>query len=218
MKRLVLGLISGLCICAITSVSFGQVETDEPAQPAAPPIVLKPDAVVFQPSSPGTGDKLSLKIKKSDDLASAEVKWSINGEYIETSHYDGFVESIPLNAKIKAGDVIEAVVTPRSLSGVEGQPVLKKVTCRRPAPVLKVADQKIEGNLYTAKVVATDLEGGPLTLSLSGPPGMVMDSKGTITWKMSENTSGDFNVKVTAKDQAGGQSELTYSFRITRRR
>ena len=166
---------------------------------------------------PESGDKHSLKIEKSDNVASAEVRWSINDQYVETSHYDGIAESVPLHADIKSGDVIEAVVTPFHPSGGGGQPVARKVGCRKPAPTLKLADQKIEGNLYTAKVIATDSEGAPLTLSVSGPPGMAIDPKGTITWKMSETASGSFNIKVTAKDETGSQAELTYSFRVTRR-
>ncbi len=215
-RELVFGLICGFCICAVATASFGQVEADETSKPAAP-ILLKPDSLAFQPAMPESGDKLSLKIKKSEDVASAEVKWSINGEYAETSHYDGIVEAVPLQAKIKAGDVIEVVVTPYHPSGTEGQPVSRKVGCRKPAPTLKLADQKIDGNLYTAKVEATDPEGGPLSLTVSGPPGMVIDPKGTITWKMSETTAGSFNIKVIAKDQAGSQAELNYSFRVTRR-
>lgn len=216
MNRLVLGLIGGLCMCAIATASYGQIGATDDSREAAP-VLLKPDALSFQPAMPETGDKLSLKIKKDDNVASADVKWSINDEYVETSHYDGIAESVPLQAKIKSGDVIEAVVTPFHPSGVEGKPVSRKIGCRKPAPTLKLADQKIEGNLYTAKVIATDAEGAPLTLSVSGPPGMVIDPKGTITWKMSETTSGSFNIKVTAKDQAGSQAELAYSFRVTRR-
>jgi hypothetical protein len=216
MNRLVLGLISGLCVCAVVTASYGQIGAVEPSGESVP-VLLKSDALSFQPAMPETGDKLSLKIKKSDNVSSAEVTWSINGEYVETSQYDGIAESVPLQAKIKGGDMIEVAVKPFHPSGVAGQPVTRKVTCRKPAPTLKLTDQRIEGNLYTAKVVATDPEGGPLTLSVAGPPGMAIDPKGTITWKMTETTSGNFNVKVTAKDEAGSQAELTYSFRVTRR-
>lgn len=216
MNRLVLGLIGGLCACAVATASYGQIGAVEPSRETAPAL-LKSDALSFHPAMPETGDQLSLKIKKDDNVASAEVKWSINNEYVETSHYDGIAESVPLHAKIKSGDVIEVVVTPFHTSGVAGKPVSRKVGCRKPAPTLKLAEQKIEGNLYIAKVIASDEDGSPLTLSVSGPPGMAIDPAGTITWKMSETTSGSFNIKVIAKDKTGSQAELTYSFRVTRR-
>ncbi len=178
--------------------------------------MLLKDAVKFHPASPETGDKLTVQIKMTEQMSSAEVRWSVNGEESETANYDGSAESVELNKAIKSGDVIEVEVIPYSMSGVAGRPIQKKVTCRKAPPTLKLVDQKVEKNIYSARVEVKDPEDQPVTLSIEGPAGMTIDNSGAITWKLTDKTSGKFDVKVTAVDQAGGKAVLTYSFRITR--
>ena len=181
------------------------------------PVLLANDGVIFRPATPETGDKLSVQIKMSEQASSAEVRWSINGDLFDTVFHDGGAEPVELNKAIKSGDVIEVAVIPFNTSGVAGRPIHKKVVCRKAPPTLKLTEQKIQGSVYRAKIEARDPEDEPVSLSVNGPEGMVIDDKGAITWKFEEKTSGKFDVKVTAKDKAGGQTELTYSFRISRR-
>jgi hypothetical protein len=188
--------------------------TQSPAEVS--PILLKKDSVQFDPASPETGDKLGVKIKMTGEISSAEVRWIVNGEEVETAQYHGS-EAVELNRPIKSGDVIEIEVVPYDLSGTQGASVQKKVVCRKAPPTLKLVQQKIEKNTYTARVEAKDAEDGPITLSLEGPPGMTIDDNGGITWQITEKTSGRFDVKVTATDKSGGKAVLDYSFRITRK-
>lgn len=193
-------------------------QTPAPESPVdKPPILFGKDSVKFHPAAPETGDKLTLRIKMNEQTASAEIRWSINGEHFDTMFYDGAAESVELNKAIKSGDVIEAELIPYDMSGVAGVPIKKKVVCRKAPPTLRFAGQKIDGNIYRAKVEAKDTEGEPVTLSIDGPDGMVINQQGAITWKFGEKTSGKFEVKVTAKDKTGGQTQLSYSFRISRR-
>jgi hypothetical protein len=180
-------------------------------------VLLSKNAVTIHPASPETGDKLSVRIKMTEQVASADVQWSINGEPFDTVFYDGQAESVELNRAIKSGDVIEVTVVPHGTSGEAGRSIAKKVVCRKAPPTIKLVEQKIEGNVYRAKIETRDPEDEPVSLSVEGPQGMVIDNKGAITWNMTEKTSGKFDVKVTAKDKAGGQAVLNYSFRISRK-
>jgi hypothetical protein len=195
---------------------FAQTQgTEPPAE--GPPILLNQNSVKFHPAAPETGDKLTLQIKMGEQVASAEVRWTINGDHFNTVFFDGSTESLELNRAIKGGDVIEVEVAPYDNSGTAGIPISKKVVCRKAAPSLKLAEQKIDGNTYRAKVEAKDPEGEPLTLSIEGPQGIAIDQKGAITWKFNEKATGKFDIKVTAKDKTGNLAELSYSFRISRR-
>ncbi|HTY26214.1 MAG TPA: putative Ig domain-containing protein [Desulfomonilaceae bacterium] len=209
-------LISGFLLCAGHTALFAQSMSPEPAGDT-PPILLRYDAVTFQPASPQTGEKLTLRIQTNEQLASAEVRWSVNGNPVETSLFDGSSESVELNTPLKSGDVIEVEVIPSSTSGIEGRTIQKKTVCRKAPPTLKLVEQKIEGNTYSARIEAKDPEDQPVALSIEGPPGMAIDDKGAITWKLTEKTSGKFDVKVTGKDKEGGKAELTYSFRVSRK-
>jgi hypothetical protein len=85
-------------------------------------------------------------------------------------------------------------------------------------PNLRLLKQEISGSNYIAKVQATDPEEGPVTLSLEGPPGMHIDQKGNVSWNIGTQTSGNFQIKISAKDQEGGTAVLTYSIQIGRSR
>jgi hypothetical protein len=198
------------------TVLFAQTPTPE-SPGVGPPILLTKNSIKFHPAAPETGDKLTLQIKMNERVASAEIRWSVNGDPLETVLYDGSAESVGLNKEIKSGDVIQAEVIPYDMVGAAGIPISKKVICRKAPPTMKLVEQKIDGNVYSAKVEAKDPEGEPLTLTVTGPQGMVIDQKGAISWKFSQTTSGKFDVKVTAKDKTGGRAELAYSFRISRR-
>lgn len=209
-------IISGFLLLLGQTGLFAQAPiTQSPAD--APPVLLSKDAVKFQPASPETNDKLTVQIKMSEQVASAEVRWSINGEHFDTIFYDGATESVELDKAIKSEDVIEVEVIPYDMSGVAGRPIRKKVVCRKAPPTIKLAEQKIEGNVYRAKIEARDPEDEPVSLSVDGPEGMVIDHKGAITWNITEKTTGKFDVKVTAKDKAGGKAVLNYSFKISRK-
>jgi len=181
------------------------------------PVLLANDAVKFQPAAPETNDKLTVQIRTNEQISSADVIWSINGEQLDTMFYDGGAGSVELKKAIKSGDVIEVQVIPYDMSGTAGKPINKKVVCRKAPPTLKLTEQKIQGNVYRAKIEAQDPEGAPVFLTVAGPAGMVIDEKGAITWKLTEKTAGKFDVKVTAQDTTGGRVELAYSFQISRR-
>ncbi len=189
--------------------------TQSPAEVS--PILLPRDAVKFQPASPETGDKLALVVKMSEKISSAEIRWSVNGDHHDTVYDDGSGESVELDKAIKSGDVIEVEVIPYDMSGTPGRTVQKKVVCRKAPPTLKLVHQKVEKDTYSALVEVKDPEDQPVSLSIEGPPGMTIDNSGAITWKITEKTTGKFDVQVTGADNAGGKATLNYSFRISRK-
>ena len=216
------GKFGALLIGAFLLILMGQTGsfaqepvTQSPAEVS--PVLLSKDAVKFQPASPETGDKLALLVKMTEQTSSAEVRWSINGDHFDTVHYDGSGESVGLNKSIKSGDVIEVEVIPYDMSGTPGRTVQKKVVCRKAPPTLKLVTQKIEKDTYSAIIEVKDPEDQPVSVSLEGPPGMTIDNNGAVTWKITEKTTGKFDVKVTAADNVGGKAVLNYSFKISRK-
>ncbi len=204
-----------LILVGKTALFAQEQGTQSPPEPS--PVLLTKDSVKFQPASPETGDKLALIIKMTEEISSADVRWSVNGDHYDTVQYDGSGEPVELNRAIKSGDIIEVEVIPYDLSGTPGRTIQKKVVCRKAPPTLKLVDQKVERDTYSATVEVKDPEDQPVSVSLEGPPGMTIDNNGAITWKITEKTTGKFEVKVTATDKLGGKAVLNYSFRIGRK-
>ena len=171
----------------------------------------------FLPPQPRTGDDLKVKITVGGSALRAEVRWSVNGEEVALSDCNDTVPEAALGVAIKAGDQIEVSVTPFNAENEAGWPMVRKITIGNAPPHIKLLEQKIVSGVYTAKVEATDPEGEPVSFTLQqGPPGMSVDPKGAISWRFSQGTTGKFDVKVSAKDQQGGEAVLLYSFAIRR--
>ena len=208
MKRL-------LCLIGVVGATLAvwgsAVAQEETGQPGMPTVA----EASFDPSQPETGNKLKLRLKLNAAVR-AEVKWSINGEEVERSDYDGQGEYVTLGKPIKADDRISVSVIPYNASAAPGAEVSRKVVCQNAPPLLRVASQNLVGDDYTAKIEVRDPENDPVTLSLQGPPGMQIDQKGTISWKIDRTTTGSFPIVVTGRDDKGGQGVLTYSIGIRR--
>jgi hypothetical protein len=198
-------------VVAAAATAGSAVAQDEASQPGVPFV----SNASFDPPLPETGSKLKLRLKL-ESAARAEVRWSINGEEVETLDYDGLAGFVPLGKPIKAEDRISVTVIPFDASGSTGNELKKTVVCGNAPPLLRVANQNLTRDTYTAKIEARDPENDPVTLSLEGPPGMLIDQKGNVTWKIGPTTSGSFTVVVTGKDEKGGQGVLTYSIGIRR--
>lgn len=169
-------------------------------------------AVVFSPERPNSGTPLKLKIKLDDGAIRAEVKWTVNGQEVKKSDFDGIAPFVEFQEKIKADDVVEAAVTPFDHYGAEGLTVTKSVVIADSPPTMKLMDEKIDGGNYLAVIEFSDPDGGPVTLSVKeGPPGLAIDEKGKITWKLKPGISGSFPVIISGKDEKGSEAILSYS-------
>lgn len=186
------------------------VHGEDPTQgPSGPPRVGE---TKFDPPQPMTGQRVKLHIKLEGTAVRAEAKWFVNEQEVETSDYDGLGKPIKLDKEIKAGDKISVVVTPYDGIGSSGIEAKHEVTIANAPPVVKVGDQKVQGNMYSAHVDAVDPQGGPVKFTINqAPEGLAIDSAGKVTWKISEAVSGSFPVIITASDERGGQTVVSFT-------
>lgn len=173
--------------------------------------------VSFEPSRPVTGDRLKLKVKLGGDALRAEVQWSVNGEEVQFSDIDEFDQYAELDRVVSAGDRIDVSLTPFDPEGFAGKTGAKTILVGNAVPVMKLGEQKIVGDMYKVKLEVIDPEGEEVSLRLKeGPPGMKINPNGLITWKFGRDTSGKFDVKVSAKDRRGAEAVIMYTFTIRR--
>lgn len=178
---------------------------------AAPTI----EQMKFDPEQPVTGETLKLVIKIGGDALRAEILWRINDNEVARSDYDGLIPSLKLDHKINVGDKISATATPFDAIGTAGKTETKSVTVENAPPTAKLSDQKIIGNVYSAKITATDPEGGPITYSVNqGPDGLAIDQHGNVNWRLLDSTSGNFPVIIGVKDEKNAETLLQFSIGI----
>lgn len=170
----------------------------------------------LDPENPETGADLKVNFKLKEPAVRADVKWFVNDSEVGPGKYDGVSTRAELGQPIKEGDKVKVEITPFDGGGTEGAVASKEITIRNAPPDLELIDQKLDGQTYKARVAAKDPEGGGVTLDLQGPEGMKIDQKGNITWKLTSSTVGKFDIKVTAKDEKGAETVLTYSLGIRR--
>ncbi len=173
--------------------------------------------VEFQPLRPMTGDHLKVNINFSEEVVRADFKWLINGEEADAVDLDETDTVVKLERAIASGDKIEVTITPYDEEGAPGPMFTKKTSCGNAGPEMKLVRQNLTGETYEAEVEAVDPEGGKVALTLKqGPPGMKLRQDGRITWELDAGASGKFPVKVSAKDEAGAETILSFSFSINR--
>lgn len=171
----------------------------------------------FDPDRPETGDDLKLRIVLDGNAVRAEAKFLKNQQDAGSTFYDGIAEFVKMDRPVKAGDKIEAFVTPFSAEGTPGNTVTKKVEVLNAAPAAKITDQKLTGNTYSARIEAEDPEGDAVTFALKeGPKGLTVDDRGNVNWKFGENVTGNFIVAISVKDAKGAEAILSYSIGLRR--
>ncbi|MFH0821971.1 MAG: putative Ig domain-containing protein [Pseudomonadota bacterium] len=201
-------LVAVLMYVSCPAVCIGQDESEE-SRPAVTA------AASFEPSPPRSGAPVKLRIRLGGNAIRAEVKWFINGEEVGVTDFDGVGPSVVLEQTMKIGDKIRAEVVPYDAYGNSGSPAVLDAECQNSAPDLKLTSQKLDGLMYTAKIKATDPEGSPVTLTLhKSPEGMTIDADGTIKWRITNETSGAFEVEVLGRDEQGAEAVASYTFNI----
>jgi hypothetical protein len=168
--------------------------------------------IKFDPPQPMTGQQVKLNIRLEGAAVRAEVKWSINGEEVETTDYDGLGKPVKLDKETKAGDKVSVAVIPYDGIGASGTEAKGEITIAPAPPIVKVGEQKIQGNVYTARVDAVDPQGGPVKFTINqAPEGLTIDSQGNVTWRISEGVAGSFPVVIAASDERGGHSVVSFT-------
>ncbi|MBI4963374.1 MAG: hypothetical protein HY913_08855 [Desulfomonile tiedjei] len=220
-----LWLLLFACLICLTfqtpSASFGQTDADDEPELTAPestaPEAAQVTELKLDPERPETGSRLKAFIKMSGAVR-AEVRWSLNGEEVDLVDYDGLSGHVDFAKPLRAGDKVAVAVTPFDVSQAPGNTATREVVCINAAPNLRLVKQEIVGYNYRAQVEAKDPENEPLELTIEGPPGMAIDPKGHVSWTIGTQTSGQFQIKVSAKDKEGATAILTYSIQIGRTR
>jgi hypothetical protein len=205
-----------LVICWLASAAAVFAQEPPPGADAAagPPKVAK---AVFNPPRPRTGDRLALNLTTTGQALRVEVRWKVNDEDVQLSDALEAEAEVPLARDLRAGDRVEATATPFGLQNEQGLAEVRRIMIGNAPPLLRVVDQKIEGNVYRAKIEVSDPEGDPVALQIKeGPPGMRIDPSGVITWKFNPDTVGAFSVKVVGKDEPGGEAILDFGFSLKR--
>jgi hypothetical protein len=199
-----------LLICAVCAAAGSEGGAQAP--PAGPAVgVIKID-----PAIPMTGDTIRLNVTLTGDAVRAEIKWTINGTEVQTSECDGCEKPVELNQTVTKGDTVVASVTPYNAGGEAGSRVDRYITVRNAPPDVKLVSESLQGGYYRAKIEGSDPEGGPINLVLeSGPPGLTMDDKGNVEWKIGPDTpSGRYEVKVSVEDDMAQKTYLNYEVGI----
>jgi hypothetical protein len=198
-------VLTAVLICLGLSPAYGQS--------GAPTVV----DVKVDPQQPQTGDTIKIWFNLGEGAERAEVRWSVNGEEVQLTDYVESVKFVELERPAKAGDKIEATITPFDASGEAGKAIVRQIVCASAPPELKLVDQRIEKGAYRARIEARDRQGGAVSLVLEqAPPGMKMDAKGNIEWALGNDTAGRFPVKVRAKGDKSGEAVLSFDVGIKR--
>lgn len=199
------GMVCGVMLVGHVSLSGAE------APPSGPTVTN----VRVDPPIPRTGDKVKLSFNLAGGAIRADVQWFYNGEDLGTVYYDGYGPPLELDRVLKAGDKLVVAITAYDASGDRGKVVEQKIECRKAPPILKLSSEDIKGEIYTAKIEATDPEGGKVKLSLEqAPKGMTIDQQGNIEWKLQRDVSSRNIIKVKGEDDKGQKSFLTYEVSI----
>jgi hypothetical protein len=171
-----------------------------------PPTITKAKIL---PAVSKAGDILKIDAIGSDrdgDEVSLSFAWSKNGEPAGSNE--------TLEAPFKRGDKISVRITPFD-GEAYGQPItLTTEIYNSPPRAFTGGTEKLENNIYSYQIKATDPDGDALTYTFKqAPKDMTIDKTGLITWKVREEDAGIHPVTVQITDGHGG--EIVYNFNVT---
>ncbi|GEM_PF-1927752 len=173
-----------------------------------PPVTLRAE---LSPAMPRADSTVIVNIKTRDidgDNVTFKYKWTVNGKFAGEEEF--------LDGDLKRGDIITVEVTP--FDGDDyGQTVRLKTEIFNSPPVFSAKQPYLDGNIYKYQVAATDPDGDKLTYALKeSPEGMSIDpATGMITWNVSSENEGVYDIKVSISDNNGGEIIVPFSTRIS---
>jgi hypothetical protein len=177
----------------------------------SPPSVL---SVPFSPNDIHTGVDITVNPEGYDpdgDTVGFNYKWSVNGDEIADD------SPILTGDHFKRGDKVALTVVPYDSEGTGTPFASQNIVIPNGAPrILSSPPQRVQGGVYTYRVVADDPDGDPLTYSLvTSPDGMTIDSRtGEIKWPITEKSSGDHIIEVVVQDPGGMKTTQKYTVTI----
>jgi hypothetical protein len=170
------------------------------------PVILKTKLRLESANNKDVFKVIAEGYDKDGDAVTFKYEWTKNNEPAGSGdNLNGF----------KRGDKISVKITP--FDGKDyGAPRILTTEIKNSTPkIIEHKEVKLEGDLLTYQVKASDPDGDELSYSLvSGPKGMTIDSfTGLIKWPVKQKDSGKYEVKVKASDNHGGETD--YDFTIT---
>lgn len=166
--------------------------------------------VRFVPGDRGSGSAIGVEAEGYDadgDAVQFEFAWRKNGEAAGTGQRP--------EGAVKRGDKLAVTITPFD-GGDRGKSATLYREIRNTPPVIEGQEQfRVEGNVVTFHVRASDADGDPLAYSVKDAPGgMRIDgATGWVRWETEAGTTGRVPFAVIVSDGSGG--EATASFAVT---
>jgi hypothetical protein len=208
----------------------GEVEQEQTIGKEAVPSSEKPE-VVQEPANRNTppritqfnvaprnaivGDTVKAETETLDgeeDTVAVTYQWSRNDEPIEETS-----NTLVLKDHFKRGDKITVKATPDD-GKVKGtsMTITMKIANASPAVKGEAEPFRLDGDLYTYQVKATDPDGDELMYALKEAPyGMTIDpKKGFIQWKVPPDFTGTSSHTVSVTDGHGGETTGTFVIEI----
>lgn len=156
-----------------------------------------------------SGDILKIDATGSDrdgDEISLSFEWSKNGKP------SGSSES--LEGPFKRGDKISVKIIPFDGEAYGQSITLTTDIFNSPPRALPGGTERLENNIYSYQIKATDPDDDMLLYTLKqSPKDMAINKTGLITWKVDEKDAGRHPVTVQITDGHGG--EILYNFDVT---
>jgi len=129
-----------------------------------------------------------------------DIAWKKNGEPAGSGPR--------MELPVRRGDKVTVTIVALDGEG-PGRPVTLTREIRNTPPMIRGHEQfRVEGNVVSFRVVATDADGDPLSYAIKeGPPGASIDpSSGRVLWNTSGEPKGKFPFLVAVSDGAGGET------------
>ncbi len=156
------------------------------------------------------GNSIGVEAETFDadgDPVQVDIQWRKNGEPAGLGNR--------LGVPVKRGDKVDVTVT--AFDGAErGRSATLYRDVRNTPPVIEGQEQfRLEGNVVTFRVRASDADGDRLSYAVKdAPAGMRIDSStGWVRWETTPGTTGKIPFTVTVTDGSGG--EATARFNVT---
>jgi hypothetical protein len=172
----------------------------------SPPVI---SSATLLPAVPKTFDALTVEATatdRDDDKVTLVYDWYRNDQPAG--------KKATLEGPFKAGDRIMLKLTP--FDGEEyGPTVVLIAPINNSPPVVTNKDKgRVQGNIYSYRITASDPDGDPLIYKLrKAPAGMTIEeSTGLITWRFTAKDTGRHPVSVQISDGKGG--EVLYDFDV----
>lgn len=177
----------------------------------SPPVI---NSLEISPWSPKHGVKLSLNASfrdADDDDVILRARWFINDEEVDTG-------KVLEGSKIKAGDRVYALVNPFDGTDEGLQVNSGWVLVQNSPPEIISAPPSVKGRMMNYEIEVKDGDEDDVELSLEqGPTGMSIEGT-RLVWEAPEvNKDTSFVVKITARDERGGETSFSFSLDLKKR-